>query len=176
MDFLLDHNAVIDAKNRVLFLNDEVIPLITDPHISGENVYCADEIAVAPLAETSVTCTRLPSDWCRFWGIQFIPAARKTDLEIRSSSVKHDGTVTLNIFNHSPGMLRVRKGCKLSHAHPLSDGDSLVHIDAAEIPSAPLSDKEIAALCKRLNLLQENFSEEQFSHITEMITKYYSVM
>ncbi len=31
LDFLLDHKAVIDAKNRVLFLNGEVIPLIADP-------------------------------------------------------------------------------------------------------------------------------------------------
>ena len=82
MDFLFDNYAVIDAKNRVLQKNDKVIPLIAEPHLCGENFYCAEEISLAPQTETSISGTKLPIKWCQFWGIQFIPTVRKTALEI----------------------------------------------------------------------------------------------
>ena len=173
LDFLLDNNAVLDTKSRVLIIDDKVIPLLAEPHFSGVNVYCADEIALAPLSETSVTCTKLPLKWCQYWGFQFFPAVRKTAFEIRSSSVQDDGTVILNVFNNTSDTMHVRKGRRLVHARPLTDCDSVIHVNNLDVQSVSPTEAEVTALCKRLKLHPEQFSMDQFQHITDLIAMYY---
>ena len=97
---------------------------------------------------------------------------KKTALEVLSSSVENDGTV--KVFNSSPDTLLMRKGCRLAHARPLTDCDSLFCVDTSELQTAQPSDNEITALLKQLNLNSENFSERQFRRISDLITKYYS--
>ena len=77
LDFLLDNNAVLDTKSRVLIMDDKVIPLLAEPHFSGVNVYCADEIALAPLSETSVTCTKLPLKMVSILGLPVFSCGKK---------------------------------------------------------------------------------------------------
>ena len=112
-------------------MDDKVIPLLAEPHFSSVNVYCAEEISLAPQTETSISGTKLPLKWCQIWGIQFIPTVRKTALEIFSSSVENDGTVALKVFNSSPDTLLVRRGCRLAHARPLTECDSLFCVDTS---------------------------------------------
>ena len=68
----------------------------------------------------------------------------------------------------------VCKGHRIAHAHPLTECDSLFCVDTSELQMAQLSDKEITALHKWLNLNSENFSERQFWHMSDLITKYFS--
>ena len=77
LDILLDNNAVLDTKDRVLIMDDKVIPLLAEPHFSSVNVYCAEEIFLALQTETSISGTKFPLKWCQVWGIQFIPTVRK---------------------------------------------------------------------------------------------------
>ena len=107
------------------------------------------------LTETLISGTKLPLKWCQIWGIQFIPTVRETALEILSSSVENDGTVTLKVFNSSLDMLLVHKGCRLAHARPLTECDSLFCVDTSELQMAQPSDNEITTLLKRLNLNSE---------------------
>ena len=172
LNFLLKNNAAIDAKIRVLIMNDKVVPLLAEPHFSGVNVYCADEIVLAPLSETSVTYTKLPSKWCQFWGVQIFPAVRKTVFEIRSyalpvSKMMND-TVTLNVFNNSSDT-NARKGRRLVHVHPLTDCDSVIHVNNLDVQLASPTEAEVAALCKRSKLYTEHFSRNQFQHVFALI-------
>ena len=139
-------------------MDDKVIPLLAEPHFSSVNVYCVDEIGLASLSETSVTCTKLPLKWCQYWGFQFFPAVRKAAFEICSSSVQDDNTVILNVFNNTSDTTHVHKGHRLVHAHLLTDCDSVIHVNNLDTQLVSPTEAEVTALCKHLKLYPEQFS------------------
>ncbi|KAK7926034.1 hypothetical protein WMY93_008344 [Mugilogobius chulae] len=173
-DFLVQHHALLDAKNKVLQLWDLTMPLLPKQH---EVAACCNVSVLAPtkipaMSETLITAcvssatpaSPVPTDYC---GV-VMPNTNCDVMVAHSVSSVQNGTTIVRVLNPSRDDIELHPGQHLGEFHSASSVDIMPIGDT----SAVTVDKDFIPIAKLPNT---NLSHAQIESLNNLLQKYSDV-
>lgn len=175
-DFLVQHHALLDIKNKVLQLWDMAIPLLAKQH---EVAACCNVSVLAPtkipaMSETVITAcvapatpaSPVPSDYC---GI--VMSNPNCDVMVAHSvSSVQNGTTVVRVLNPSREDIELHPGQHLGEFHSATSVDILPLTQTCTVTSS-----EVLTPLRNLVTTNLNLSHAQVESLNSLLQKYSNV-
>lgn len=173
-DFLVQHHALLDIKNKVLQLWDMTIPLLPKQH---EVAACCNVSVLAPtkipaMSESLITAcvspatsaSPVPTDYC---GV-VMPNTNCDVMVAHSVSSVRDGTTVVRVLNPSREDIELHPGQHLGEFHSASSVD-IMPLDTTRTVT---TNEDLTPVLQITNI---NLSHSQIESLNNLLQKYSNV-